>query len=185
MMSLRLIASSVAICCVSLPAHAATPSEAPKADVGVAQDRLDADAVERLLGRFEDIRSNEGGRGEFSMDEILSFLPITDSERAHVVSAHSAPVPVTCSGDICTAVSHGSEVYQNLSELNNMPAYFGTTVTLKLHWRGTSTLEICSIKGFQVKQVFWVNVDGAYIEARGVDGSSYVDVGIGGSFPNC
>jgi hypothetical protein len=166
--------------------YAVTP-EANKvyANIGIAQNQIDPDAVERLLGEVDAIRQNNNARGELTMEEILSFLPLTGDERTNVVNAHPGAVPVNCSGDICTAVSNGQAVYQNLSQLNNIPAYFAPQVTLKVRWRGPSVLEICSIKGFQVKQLFWVNVDGAYIDARGADGSSFVDVSLGGSYPDC
>ena len=167
-------------------AHADSPrADGEKANVSVAQNQIDSAAVEALLAKVADVRDSAGGRGEFTMEEILSFLPLTADERANVVNAHSAMVPITCAGDICTGVSQGAEVYQNLSQLNNIPAYFARTVTLKLRWHGPKTLEICSIKGFQVKQIFWVNVDGAVIVAGGAEGSSFVDVSVGGSFPDC
>ncbi len=186
MRSLRLFALPLALVLAGANAQAAaTRPDQPKANVAIGQGYIDGDAVDSLLAKIGDVQANAGTRGEFSMGEILSFLPLTEGERATVVAAHSEPVPITCDGDICTAVSRGAEVYANLSQLNNIPAYFARTVTLKIRWRGPGTLELCSIKGLQVKQVFWVNVDGVVVTAHGEEGSSFVDVSLGGSFPNC
>lgn len=166
---------------------AAAPSFAAETEsnIGIDQGQINAGEVETLLARVDGVRSNTPQRGELTMAEILAFLPATDDERATVIEAHPNPVPVSCSGDICTAVSHGSEVYVTLSQMGNIPAWFDSTITLKLRWRGPSTLELCSIQGMQVKKFFWMTVDGTYIDAHGADGSSFVDVGVGGSYPSC
>ncbi len=168
-------------CVMSFSVQAAASDE--KTNITIQQGQINAGQVESFLARLQGVQ--QVGFGEIGMGELLSFLPLTEDERNTIIGAHPNQVPVDCSGDLCTAVSTGSEVYVNLSAMNNIPAWFGSRVELTLRWRGPTQLEICSIKNFQVKQVFWVTVDGAFVDAYGAEGSSFVDVAWGGSYPSC
>lgn len=186
MRSWRLLAAPVLFVCAAQSAAANDNAfNEAKGNVTINQSQIDAAAVEHVLARVDEIRSGADTRAEVSIDEVLAVLPLTTGERATVAAAHPAPMPVSCSGDICTAVSDGDEVYLNLSMINNMRSWFDRHVVLKLRWRGPTKLELCNVKGFQVKQVFWVPIDGAVIDSQGAEGSSFVDVSVGGSFPDC
>lgn len=154
-------------------------------NVTIPQGTVNSAAVVGLLERLQTVVNSDTKTGSFAIQEVLSFLPLNDEERAAIVAAHPEPVPVSCQGDYCLAVSRGSEVYVRLSQMENSQAWFGRQVDIKLRWRGPTQLEICNLKGFQVKRGIWLNVDGTFIDAQGVDGSSFVDVSIGGSYPNC
>ncbi len=153
---------------------------APKALYEIAPENLDRASMAAFVAHAGALAAPDADRGRFGIEEMLTGVPMPETERERVKAGWPDGLAVTCAAGLCSAAGSGEamEAMTNvvMGIIRNPKIILQGTVSFDYVMRGEHALEICAMRGVTVrKAIFSVPVRGLKIDVSNDSARATVD----------
>lgn len=139
-----------------------SPNAAPQ-DLSTIKERYEIDTSDIPVQPSIDFVNHsraivDAGSGSFTINELVSLLPMQDDQRALLTAAFTTPFGVTCVSGLCTARGDGQAVEARIEAstgvIKNPLLGLQAHADLQFVKRGDAAVEFCNVTGVYLRKSF-------------------------------